>query len=74
MSSSTSEAFGDDLLTGAEEIAGYTGDSLRRTNYLLEKGLLPAYKEGRIWKMRKSTHRRHIERLEIAALERCAAA
>ena len=72
MSSITSEAFGDDLLTGAAEIAAYRGDPVRRTTYLLEKGLLPAFKEGRIWKMRKSAHQRHIEALEAAALARAA--
>ena len=72
MPSSNSEAFGDDLLTGAAEIAAFRGEPLRRTNYLLERGHLPAFKEGRIWKMRKSAHQRHIEALESAALARAA--
>jgi hypothetical protein len=68
------ENLADDMLTGAEQIASFTGDTVRRTNYLLEQKRLPAFQEGRVWKMRKSTYRAHIERLEAAALERCATA
>jgi hypothetical protein len=68
------ENLADDMLTGAEQIASFTGDTVRRTNYLLEQKRLPAFQEGRVWKMRKSTYLAHVQRLESAALERCAAA
>lgn len=61
----------EDTLQGASEIAAYTGLSLRRTNYLLEKQQLPAFKIGNRWHMRRSTFARHIEELEAAAKRSC---
>jgi hypothetical protein len=60
----------DDMLTGAEEMAAFTGNTVRRMNYLLEKRCVPAYKEGRIWRMRKSTYLRFVEQREAAVMER----
>jgi hypothetical protein len=60
----------EDMLTGAEEMATFTGNTLRRMNYLLEKRCVPAYKEGRIWRMRKSTYIRFVEQREAVALAR----
>jgi hypothetical protein len=36
----------DDLLTGIRAIAQYTGESERRTEYLVACGLIPAFKIG----------------------------
>jgi hypothetical protein len=58
-----------DMLQGMAEIAVFTGNSERRTNYLLERKRLPAFKIGNIWHMRKSTYRAFIERLESAAMQ-----
>jgi hypothetical protein len=55
-----------DMLHGTVEIAGYIGETERRTEYLLEKDVLPAFKQGGSWRMRKSTYLTHIERLEAA--------
>jgi hypothetical protein len=57
-------ALSDDLLDGAERIAEYTGWPRRRVFYLLEKGLIPAFKIGNRWTARKSRLRQHIEELE----------
>jgi len=60
----------DDILNGVEEIADFTGDDKRRTHYKLENEMLPAYQEGRLWRMRKSTYREFDRRRQEAALER----
>jgi hypothetical protein len=59
----------DDNLEGVNAIATFLRKSVRRTFYLLETGQLgPAYKQGRIWNLRPSAYRRHIECLEAAAI------
>jgi hypothetical protein len=68
-----SDDYADDVLHGVEEIAEYRNEPVRRTYYLLEKKLLPAFKLGRIWEMRKSTHDRMIADREKAALSRITA-
>jgi hypothetical protein len=66
--------YADDVLRGAREIADYRREPVRRTNYLLEKRLVPgAYKMGRLWELRKSTHDRGIAELDAAALARITA-
>jgi hypothetical protein len=57
----------DDMLRGAAAIAAYIGETVRRTNYLLERKCLPAFKQAGSWRMRKSAYRSHIERLESNA-------
>ena len=57
----------DDRLSGAQEIAEFLGESLRRTFYLLEKSQIPAFKLGGRWCARKSTLLAHIEKLEAEA-------
>jgi hypothetical protein len=54
-----------DLLDGVPAIAAFTGWTERRVYYLAERGLIPVFKvsEGR-WSARKSTLRRHVEKLE----------
>ena len=56
----------DDTVEGAVAIAAYLGKSHRQAQHLLECKLLPAFKIGNKWHMRKSTYRRFIERLEGA--------
>ena len=63
----------DDLLKGAASIADYIGESPRRTFYLLEHGLIPGFKRGGRWNLRKSTMIRHIEKLEAEALAEASA-
>ena len=56
-----------DLLDGVKEIAAFTGWSERQIYYLAERGVLPLFKmddDARKWCGRKSTLRRHIEKLE----------
>jgi hypothetical protein len=36
----------DDLLSGVRQIADYLGDSVRRTQYLVERDLLPTFRIG----------------------------
>ena len=51
----------DDILCGVKAIAGYTGNSERRTVYLLERGLLPAGKVGALWIASKAKLRCHYD-------------
>jgi hypothetical protein len=62
----------DDTLRGAAAIARHMGVNERRAQYLLEKSLLPAFKLGGIWTMRKSTYRAYIAHLEAEAQRRTA--
>jgi hypothetical protein len=39
----------DDRLVGVEAIAAFRGEPRRRTQYLLDKGVIPAGKEGNIF-------------------------
>jgi hypothetical protein len=63
----------DDMLRGAEAIGEYIGEDKRRTFYLLESQLIPAFKIGALWHMRKSSYQRYIEQLEAAAIGATAA-
>lgn len=53
----------DDILRGAAAISDFIGDSERRTQYKLERGLIPAGKDGRNWVGSKRRLRRHYERI-----------
>ena len=53
-----------DLLSGVDEIAAHIGESHRRVYYLLERKMLPGFKLGARWYLRKSTLQTHIARLE----------
>jgi hypothetical protein len=54
-----------DILDGIPAIAAFLGLPVRRTYELAEKKKLPLFKiGGRKWQGRKSTLRRHIERLD----------
>jgi hypothetical protein len=39
---------GDDRLVGALAISEFRGEPLARTRYLIRRGLIPIYREGRI--------------------------
>ena len=56
----------NDILRGVPAIADYTGENQRQTYHLLETGKLPGFKMpgGQIWHARKSTLKRHYERLD----------
>jgi excisionase family DNA binding protein len=61
------EDLADDLLTGVEAIAAFTGLTKREIYHLAPKGRLPLFKVGRRkWCGRRSTLRAHIEKLEAA--------
>jgi hypothetical protein len=60
------EDLADDLLRGISGISRFLGEPPRRTYYLAETKKIPAFKVGKIWMARKSTLRRHIEKLEAA--------
>jgi hypothetical protein len=55
----------NDMLDGMTAIAAFLGIPERRAYDHAEKGKIPAFKIGnRRWQARKSTLRRHVERLE----------
>ena len=64
----------NDLLHGAQSIADFRNEPVRRTYYLLERGLLPAAKLGASWEARKSRLLDHQRELEEATLARGQAA
>jgi hypothetical protein len=57
------ETIAGDALRGAKAIAAFRGEALRRTNYLLERGLIPAGKEGNLWVASRRVLRAHHARL-----------
>ncbi len=55
MLENSSQNLADDLLHGVKQIGDYVGENdPRRVYYLLERGLIPGFKIGRLWKARKS--------------------
>ena len=60
----------NDLLHGAQSIADFRNEPVRRTYYLLERGLLPAAKLGDSWEASKERLREHQRELEDANLAR----
>lgn len=63
------EQLADDLLSGANAIATYVGESKRRIYYMLERGELPAFKMAGRWYARKSKIIARIEHLEAGEAE-----
>lgn len=61
------ENLADDLLESAAEIAKFIGKTERQTQWLLEKGRIPAWKLGGKWHMRRSVFLQHVAQLEAAA-------
>jgi hypothetical protein len=62
--------FADDILQGVAEIGQFLKEPPRRVHDLLARGLLPAWQDGRLWRMRKSTYLALIAQREAIALER----
>jgi len=52
-----------DRLSGAKAIATFLGITPRRAVFLLERGFLPAGKEGRTWIASRRALREHYRRL-----------
>ncbi len=57
-----------ELLTGVESIAGAIDKTPRQTYYMVERGLLPAFKLGGKWHARRGTLRAHFAKLEAEAI------
>jgi hypothetical protein len=53
------DSLADDLLRGANAIAAFLGLDRRQAFYFLQKGSIPAVKEGSVWVTTKSRLRRH---------------
>jgi hypothetical protein len=49
----------DDIIRGADAIGAFIGLDPRQTFYNLQRGVIPATKEGRLWVTTKSRLRRH---------------
>jgi hypothetical protein len=52
----------DDRLVGARRISEFRGEDVRRTYYLLERGIIPASREGRMYVASKRALREQHER------------
>ena len=65
----------DDLLVGVPAISDYLGEDERAVRHQIDLGALPCFKlpGSDIWRMRKSTHLRLVERLEAEQLGRAKA-
>jgi hypothetical protein len=59
MPSSETETLAGDILRGCAAIAAYIDRAPRETFYLLQGGVLPAFKQGRIWLSTKSRLREY---------------
>jgi hypothetical protein len=53
----------EDRLVGVEAIAAFRGERKRRTQYLLDKGVIPAGKEGNIFIASKQALTAHHHKL-----------
>jgi hypothetical protein len=53
----------DDLLSGCPEIGAYIGKSPRETLWAIERGWIPAWREGHKWCALKSALRKHYAEL-----------
>jgi hypothetical protein len=60
------EKLASDILRGVPAISDYLGEKPKQTYRLLETGRLPGFKmpDSNIWHARKSTLKRHYERLD----------
>jgi hypothetical protein len=56
---SKTETLADDRLVGAEAIAEFRGEQVRRTRYLLERGDIPHGREGNLFVASKRVLREH---------------
>ena len=62
-----SNSLSDDILHGAAAISDFIGSSKRKTLYKLEKGQIPAGKDGRGWVGSKRLIREHYNRITSGA-------
>jgi hypothetical protein len=62
----------EDVLRGVSEIGAFIGEDDRRTYYLLEKKIIPAGKEGNLWRASKRRLRRHYDRLTAGGADAAA--
>lgn len=53
----------EDRLRGVPEIALFLGETERRVYYMLETGMLPAGKQGRLWVASRSVLRERYARM-----------
>jgi hypothetical protein len=61
------ESIAADRLRGVRQIAAELDETIRRTYYLLENGLIPAGKQGGNWIGSRRALREHYERLTGSA-------
>jgi hypothetical protein len=59
----------NDLLRGARAIADFIGQTLRQTHHKLEKGIIPAGKDGGQWIASRSKLRQHYAKLTTGEAE-----
>ena len=67
---STLPEFADDVWNGIEEIARGIKVSPRRALYLCYTGQVPAFKEGRLWRLRSSRYLASVAEREEANIAR----
>lgn len=63
LASDKPSSIAEDRLGGVAQIATFTGETVRRTQYLLERGLIPAGKVGNRWVASKRRLREHFAAL-----------
>ena len=64
MTDSTNDDLAEDLLRGHKAIAAFLGEPERRTQYLIEKRLIPFFKHAGCIYARKRRLREHYAQLE----------
>lgn len=57
----------DDLMKGADEIARFMGEDVKRVYRMLEAGEIPSFKLAGRWCARRSTLLAHFDELERGA-------
>ncbi len=58
---------GDDLMSGVPAIATECNWTESKTYHMLQTGKIPGFKIGKIWHLRKSRLKRHLDELEEAS-------
>jgi hypothetical protein len=64
-----SERLADDLIVGTARIGEEIGRTRRQAQHLIDRREIPAFKFAGKWAIRRSTLRKHFERLEQDAQE-----
>ena len=73
MDNSSDNNLASDLIWGARAIADEIGLTLRQTQYQLERGLIPAGKQGRMWVASRRRLRGRFEALTAGNVDQGAA-